>query len=135
MGENINKALMFGVGLFVTVMIISGLMTIFSQMQDVYKNVGGMDTSITNRFGSYASYDNTTLTGLEVINCANKFYNDNLVVVVYDTVEVNNKDGIEFLDKEYEDGNLKYEDKYLSTLEEIEVDGIPKKQISFSKVL
>ena len=58
MGESANRALMFGVGIFVTVIIISGIMFIFSQMKGVYKQVNSTDTSITARFGKYASYDN-----------------------------------------------------------------------------
>ena len=76
MGEAANKALMFGVGVFITVIIISGIMFIFSQMQEIYKQVGTTDTTITSRFGKYSSYDNTKVTGLEVINCANKYYKE-----------------------------------------------------------
>lgn len=64
MGEATNKAIMIGVGLFVTLMIVSGIMFIFSQMKEVYKQVGTTDTTIGNRFGEYASYNNTQVTGL-----------------------------------------------------------------------
>ena len=101
MGEAANKALMFGVGIFITVIIISGIMFIFSQMQEIYKQVGTTDTTITSRFGKYSSYDNTKVTGLEVINCANKYYKENLVVVTYNGFEVNTDSGLNYLDEQY----------------------------------
>ena len=58
MGESANKAIMFGVGIFVTIMIISGIMFIFSQMQEIYKQVGSTDTTITSRFGKYIVHIN-----------------------------------------------------------------------------
>lgn len=133
MGEAANKALMFGVGIFITIMIISGIMFIFSQMQEVYRQVGSTDTSITSRFGKYASFDNTEVTGLNVINCANKYFKENLVVVTYNGIEVNTEPGITYLDEQYNNGNLKYEDLYLSIVEEVEYDGLMKTRISFTK--
>lgn len=134
MGEAANKALMFGVGIFITVIIISGIMFIFSQMQEIYKQVGTTDTTITSRFGKYSSYDNTKVTGLEVINCANKYYKENLVVVTYNGFEVNTDSGLNYLDEQYNNGNLKYEDYYQSIVEEVEYDGLIKTRISFTKI-
>lgn len=134
MGEAANKALMFGVGVFITVIIISGIMFIFSQMQEIYKQVGTTDTTITSRFGKYSSYDNTKVTGLEVINCANKYYKENLVVVTYNGFEVNTDSGLNYLDEQYNNGNLKYEDYYQSIVEEVEYDGLIKTRISFTKI-
>ena len=134
MGESANRALMFGVGIFVTVIIISGIMFIFSQMKGVYKQVNSTDTSITARFGKFASYDNTEVTGLDVINCANKYYKENLVVVEYNGFSVNDENGINYLNDQYNNGILKYEDKYKSTVEEVEYDGLMKTKISFTKI-
>lgn len=134
MGEAANKALMFGVSIFITIMIISGIMFIFSQMQEIYKQVDSTDTTITSRFGEYASYDNTKITGLEVINCANKYYKESLVVVTYNGIEVNTEDGIAYLDEQYNNGVLKYEDMYSSIVEEVEYDGLLKTRISFTKI-
>ena len=134
MGESANRAIMFGVSIFITVMIISAIMLIFSQMQEIYSQVGSTDTTISSRFGKYASYDNTKVTGLDVINCANKYYNENLVVVVYNSTQVNTESGVEYLEYEYENGSLKYEDYYLSVVDTVEVDGIEKTQILFTKI-
>ena len=134
MGEATNKAIMIGVGLFVTLMIVSGIMFIFSQMKEVYKQVGTTDTTIGNRFGEYASYNNTQVTGLDVINCANKYYNENLVVIMYINVEVNTQDGLTYLDNQYNNGFLLYEDLFNSIVEEVEYDGLIKTRITFTKI-
>ncbi len=133
MGESANKAIMFGVGIFVTIMIISGIMFIFSQMQEIYKQVGSTDTTITSRFGKYAPFDNTEVTGLDIINCANKYLKENLVVIMYNNIEVNTESGITYLDEQYNNGNLKYEDLYKSIVEEVEYDGLMKTRITFTK--
>lgn len=134
MGESANKAIMFAVSIFITLIIISGIITIFSQMQEIYKKVDSTDTTIGTRFGSFASYDNTKLTGLEVINCANKYYNKDLVVVTYNGIQVNTESGVAYLDEQYNNGNLKYEDLYNSIVENVEYDGVTKTKISFTKV-
>ncbi len=133
MGDSLNKAIMIGAGLFITVIIISGIMFVFSQMQEIYKHVDDTDTSITSKFGKYASFDNTTITGLDMINCANKYYNNNEVVVIYGNIQLNTQEGIDYLNNEYENGNIKYEYTYSSTVDEVEIDGIYKTQISLTR--
>ena len=103
-------------------------------MKEVYKQVGTTDTTIGNRFGEYASYNNTQVTGLDVINCANKYYNENLVVIMYNNVEVNTQDGLTYLDNQYNNGFLLYEDLFNSIVEEVEYDGLIKTRITFTKI-
>lgn len=134
MGEAANKAIMFGVGIFITIIIISGIVFIFSQMREVYRQVDSTDTTITSKFGKFASYDNTKVTGLDVINCANKYYKENLIVVVYNSSIVNDEAGIEYINTQYENGFLKYEDQFESIVEEVEYDGLIKTRISFTKI-
>ena len=83
MGDAANQAISLGVGIFVTLLIASGVIFIFSQMQDVYSEVSATDTNIAAQFGEYAMYVNTTVTGLEVVNCANKYYNENFLLTFY----------------------------------------------------
>ncbi len=134
MGESTSKAIMFGVGIFITMIIVSGVIGIFSQMQEIYKQVNETDTSIASRFGKYAMYDNTTITGMDVINCANKYYDDPFVVVSYTDIDVNNIDGIALLQEQLNNENLKYEDKFSSIVEEVEYDGVIKTKITFTKI-
>lgn len=134
MGDAANQAISLGVGIFVTLLIASGVIFIFSQMQDVYSEVSATDTNIAAQFGEYAMYDNTTVTGLEVVNCANKYYNENLVVIMYNNVEVNTQDGLTYLDNQYNNGFLLYEDLFNSIVEEVEYDGLIKTRITFTKI-
>ena len=64
----------------------------------------------------------------------NKYYKENLVVVEYNGFSVNDENGINYLNDQYNNGILKYEDKYKSTVEEVEYDGLMKTKISFTKI-
>ncbi len=44
MGDNVNRALTLGVGIFVTLILVSGIITIFTQMRDIYGNVNKSNT-------------------------------------------------------------------------------------------
>lgn len=134
MGDAANQAISLGVGIFVTLLIASGVIFIFSQMQDVYSEVSATDTNIAAQFGEYAMYDNTTVTGLEVVNCANKYYNENFVVVNYMGRDVNNADGIQYLEQQLNSGFLTYDQKYSSIAEEVEYDGLMKTRITFTRI-
>ena len=131
MGESVNRAIMLGVGIFVTMLIASGVLFIFSQMQEVYSQVGNSDTSISSRFGEFAMYDNTVVTGLGIINCANKYYNDNLIVVELNGRVLNVDTGIQYLNDQVNNSNLKYEDSFISSISEVDYDGLIKTKITF----
>jgi len=131
LGESVNRAIMLGVGIFVTMLIASGVLFIFSQMQEVYSQVGNSDTSISSRFGEFAMYDNTVVTGLGIINCANKYYNDNLIVVELNGRVLNVDTGIQYLNDQVNNSNLKYEDSFISSISEVDYDGLIKTKITF----
>ena len=134
MGDAANQAISLGVGIFVTLLIASGVIFIFSQMQDVYSEVSATDTNIAGQFGEYAMYDNTSVTGLEVVNCANKYYNENCVVVSYMGIDVNNAEGIQYLEQQLNSGFLTYDQKYSSIAEQVEYDGLMKTRITFTRI-
>lgn len=134
MGDNANRAIMFGVGIFVTLIIVSSIVSLFSQMRDIYGNVNKANTSLLSSFDDYTQYKNAKKTGLDVINCANKYYNENLVVVIYKGQVVNNDAGLSFINQDRDSGSLRYDELYLSTVEEIDYDGIPKITITFTKI-
>ena len=71
-----NKAFLIGVGIFVTVAITSGIMLTISNMRDVYKDVYETDISLSRQFSDFDKYDGTQLSGGEVVNTINKYYND-----------------------------------------------------------
>lgn len=132
MGDNVNRALTLGVGIFVTLILVSGIITIFTQMRDIYGNVNKSNTSLLSSFDEFSQYNYTEKTGLDVINCANKYYEDNTINIIFDGRKINTQDGIDYIDRLYETGFLKYEDKYYSSLEDIEENGIEKKQVTFT---
>lgn len=73
MENSANKAIMIGVGIFVTVAITSGILFSINQMKDIYSNVYETDTSMTSRFSEYDAFDNTIVTGVDVINAISKY--------------------------------------------------------------
>lgn len=134
MGENTSKAIMLGVGMFITIIIASSIFSLFSQAKSVFSQVGKTNTDIMKGFGDYPMYNNTQLTGLDVINCANKYYGDSIIIVMYNGTQINDEAGLEYIDQMYETGSIKYEEKFFSTIEDVESNGFEKKQITFTKI-
>lgn len=134
MGESANRAIMIGVGMFITIIIASSIFSLFSQAKSVFNQVGKTNTDIMKGFGDYPMYNNTKITGLDVINCANKYYEDSTIIVLYNGRQINDYIGLEYINSQYDNGNIKYEDKFYSTLEDVEVNGVIKKQITFTNI-
>ena len=65
MGDNVNRALTLGVGIFVTLILVSGIITIFTQMRDIYGNVNKSNTSLLSSFDEFSQYNYTEKTGLD----------------------------------------------------------------------
>lgn len=74
--DNAQKAIMIGVGLFITIIIISAVMLITSAGQDMINNsmneVGSLSANLTSQLT--AQYDGTVLTGSEVIAAVKSLY-------------------------------------------------------------
>ena len=134
MGESANRAIMIGVGMFITIIIASSIFSLFSYAKSVFNQVGKTNTDIMKGFGDYPMYNNTKITGLDVINCANKYYEDSTIIVLYNGRQINDYIGLEYINSQYDNGNIKYEDKFYSTLEDVEVNGVIKKQITFTNI-
>lgn len=77
-----NKAFTIAVGIFVTIAIASGILIIFSNVNSIYGNVRNKDISLSSRFNEYDMYNNTEMTGLDVINTARKYALDGTVRVI-----------------------------------------------------
>lgn len=112
MENSTSKAIMIGVGIFVTVAITSGILFSINQMKDIYSKVYETDTSITSRFSEYDAFDGTTVTGVDVINAISKY--KDLVSVVNTSIPVRT----EYLnDKKFEEAmNEFYTYKFSSEL-------------------
>ena len=74
-----NKALMIGVGIFVTLAITSGVLMVINNIQLIYGQVYNTDTSITSQFSEFDKFDNGEFTGLEISNYMKKYKDNNLV--------------------------------------------------------
>lgn len=86
--DNAQKAIMIGVGLFITIIIIAAVMVIVNMgqglvnqgTQEVSKLSSEMQRSMTQE------YDNKMKTGAEVLAAVKKYYNDpDRVIIVYNT--------------------------------------------------
>lgn len=94
MENSTSKAIMIGVGIFVTVAITSGILFSINQMKDIYSKVYETDTSITSRFSEYDAFDGTTVTGVDVINAISK-YKDLVVSVVNTSIPARTSENFE----------------------------------------
>lgn len=113
-----NKAIMIGVGIFVTIMITSAIFLIVNQVRDIYSGVYETDVSIQNMFGEYDMYNNTYKTGIDLLNTAKKYNKNPLVTVMFESQIVNSDSGIELIKNRLNSGTiLKYETKLYTTIE------------------
>lgn len=89
--DNAQKAIMIGVGLFITIIIIAAVMVIVNMgqglvnqgTQEVSKLSSEMQRSMTQE------YDNKMKTGAEVLAAVKKYYNDpDRVIIVYNNTNI-----------------------------------------------
>lgn len=88
--DNAQKAIMIGVGLFITIIIIAAVMVVVGVSNDLLdnKNQEMVNASNAINYNSYAQYDEATLDGAKVIAMVKSLKNrENFVV------EVNNGNG------------------------------------------
>ncbi len=69
----INKAVVIGVAIFITVAITSAIFVSIGLMRDVYSDVYETDVTISSGFSEFDQYDNTEKTGLDLLNTLNKY--------------------------------------------------------------
>lgn len=131
MDNTINKALMIGVSLFVTVIIATSVIGVVNQIKKVYAGISNTDTSISSRFGEFTKYEETNRTGLDMINAANKYYDNNLVIVEYNGNILNNDTGLDYLANELDANRFTYDKKVYSSVESVEIDEVIKTKIVF----
>lgn len=123
-----NKALTIATGVLITIIITSGVLFSISQMQNIYSQVYETDTNIQNRFSEYEAYEDTTKTGIDVMNAAKKYRDSNIVKVYKGGTLINTTYEIERLDTTL--GGAPGEELYKSSV--TEVNGIVT--ITFIKI-
>ncbi len=131
MDTSINKALMIGVSIFVTLVIVTGVIVVVNQIKNVYAEVYNVNTNISTRFDEFSKYQESNRTGLDLINAANKYYNDSLVIVEYKEQAVNTEEGLDYLNNEVENSRITYDMKVYSSVETVDIDGVEKTKIIF----
>ena len=121
MENSTSKAIIIGVGIFVTVAITSGILFSINQMKDIYSKVYETDTSITSRFSEYDAFDNTTVTGVDVLNAISKYKlaNEGGKVILSSGVNIPNPVTDDFYSKEFKSSITGEEDNVTITFSNI----------------
>ena len=89
--DNAQKAIMIGVGLFITIIIIAAVMLITGIGQDLLnqgtEKAGNMSSQLQQQ--EVAPYDNTDMSGSQVTSAVRKCYNDTTMIVYYQPAKSN----------------------------------------------
>lgn len=86
-----NKAIVIAVGIFVTLMIASGVLMVMDSIRVVYQDVYSTNISLSSQFNEYDAYDNTKKTKLDILNTAKKYRENAAVVVKLNETVINNQ--------------------------------------------
>lgn len=69
-----NKTVLIGVGIFVTLIIVTMVLLVFNEMKGVYNVVAKTETDIYTQFNNIVSmYDNAKMNGVELVNTIKKY--------------------------------------------------------------
>lgn len=81
--DNAQRAIMIGVGLFITILIIAAVMLIVTPAINLINNasnrLGNLEASLVNQLT--AQYDETTVTGNQVIAAVTQYYYDENMII------------------------------------------------------
>lgn len=84
-----TKAMVIGVGIFITLAITTTILFIFNQISSIYQKVYQTEVGIKEEFNEYTMYQNAKFTGLELYNTVRKFRDNNNVRISVNNVEIN----------------------------------------------
>ena len=91
--DNAQKAIMIGVGLFITIIIISAVLLIVNLgtglVDDATAELGSMSTSLQNQI--LQNYDNKVLTGVQVRSAIQQYIRSTDLTVMLGTITDENK--------------------------------------------
>lgn len=81
--DNAQKAIMIGVGLFITIIVIAAVMLITGMGQDMLQSgqqqVSNISASLQAQLTS--DFDGTTITGAQVITAVKRYYQDDTMII------------------------------------------------------
>jgi len=127
--DNITtRAIVIAVNVFITIAIVSIVIIMFFQMQEIYGVVAKTDNSIYSTFDNvYSMYNGRTMSGLGLLNTIKKYEDkteENIVInypgsdSIKEYVSVNNIRESVYLKSLMEDNiGYRYEDKYNVTVD------------------
>lgn len=107
MDEISTKAIIIGVSIFVTLIILTVIVFEFQQIQSVYKQVGQTNISFEEQLDEFDKYrdSNNLFTGLDIRNTVKKYANNKAVDVCMTSIagEICN-DSIQIENLDYKKG-------------------------------
>ena len=103
-----SKAMLVAVGVFVTIIITSGIFVILGYVLDIYGNIAKLDYASLAEIDEFSRYNvtigdgtNGTLYGYEILNMINKYKNDSEVEIVKQKGTTPEKNKAETLSAKY----------------------------------
>lgn len=114
MNELSVKAIVIGVSIFVTVIILTVIVFEFTEIQRLYSNVAQTDVSFESRLDEFDKYrdSNNDFNGLDVRNTLKKYEYESQVSVCV------NDGRTEICDDNIDEDKLIYNKKYISRLDD-----------------
>lgn len=114
MNELSVKAIVIGVSITVTIIILTVVIFEFTEIQKLYSNVAQTDISFESRLDEFDKYrdSNNDFNGLDVRNTLKKYENETQVKVC-----INNGTS-EVCDDSIDENSLVYNRKYISSLDD-----------------
>lgn len=109
MDNTTNKAITIAVGVFITIIITTGVLYVISNIKTIYSTVYRTDVGLQNEFYQFDEFENASKTGIDLLNAVKKYLNDNLVEIY---IEGNNEIQNRY-DEKTKDGSSLYKE-YLS---------------------
>lgn len=134
MDDITTRTIIIAVNVFVTIAIVSIVIIMFFQMEEIYGVVASTDTSIYNTFdNAYSMYHGRTMTGLGLLNTVKK-YEDNTEEKIFikypnsnnvkqNAINSNKRESVYLKQLMETSEGFKYETKYNVTVEINEVLG------------
>lgn len=115
MDEISTKAIIIGVSIFVTLIVVTVVIFEFQQIQSIYKQVGQTNISFEDSLDEFDKYRdiNNNFTGLDVRNTIKKYKNKNYVKVCIKSEEN------ELCQDKIDENKLDYRANYSPSLEEV----------------
>ncbi len=126
MDDITTRTIVIAVNIFITITIVSLVIIMFFQMQEIYGIVATTDTSIYNKFDDiYSMYHGKAETGVGLLNTLKRYEEqpDDQVIITYDNYQEirsklgeNEREVVKIKELMTEGKDYNFEDKYSVTV-------------------